>query len=239
MAEVLKSSSNALGDPSQSLQTFDLLDLQQYAREKAYSSNASADFHLFYVGRDDVHDILKHVLSRVSVSLYLNMFGYDDDELNDIIMAKARDPQITMLITLDQSQAGGIHEKKLLASDVGKDPAAFNTHIVSGTQMAQFVIGQSATRQISHTKGFVADGLVGGEGSTNWSASGEGTFVVTGAPGGSGYKAQNNTQSIFTDPDTINRFQAELIAEHMAAQAFAAPLPQPGTVTPKKGPAKR
>jgi len=239
MAEVLKSSSNALGDPSQSLQTFDLLDLQQYAREKAYSSNASADFHLFYVGRDDVHDILKHVLSRVSVSLYLNMFGYDDDELNDIIMAKARDPQITMLITLDQSQAGGIHEKKLLASDVGKDPAAFNTHIVSGTQMAQFVIGQSATRQISHTKGFVADGRVGGEGSTNWSASGEGTFVVTGQTGGPGYKAQNNTQSIFTDPDTINRFQAELIAEHMAAQAFAAAPPQAGTAPPKKGPAKR
>jgi len=204
------SPSNALGDVTQSLQTFNLLDLQQFTQEKAYSTTASKDFRLFYVGRDDVHDILKYVLSRVSVSLYLNMFGYDDDELNDILMAKVMDPQIIMLITLDKSQAGSVHEKRLLQSDAAKDPVAFNTH---------FVIGQSATHQISHTKGFVADGKVGGEGSTNWSVSGEGTFVITGKAGGPGFKAQNNTQTIFTDPDTISRFQAELIAEHMAAQA--------------------
>ncbi|MFY9938183.1 MAG: hypothetical protein WAK33_14995, partial [Silvibacterium sp.] len=75
--------------------------------------------------------------------------------------------------------------------------------------------------QISHTKGFVADGKVAGEGSTNWSTSGEGVFVVTGQPGGKGFVAQNNTQSIITDPDTISRFTAELIAEHMAAQKAA------------------
>lgn len=210
MATAKNSPSNALGDKAQSLQTFTLLDLQQYTQERAYSNTASKDFHLFFVGRDDVHDVLKHILSRVSVSLYLNMFGFDDDELNDILMAKAMDPQITVLITLDKSQAGSVHEKRLLDSDIAKDPVAFNTH---------FVIGQSATHQISHTKGFVADGKVGAEGSTNWSASGEGTFVVAGKAGGPGYKAQNNTQTIFTDADTISRFQAELIAEHMAAQA--------------------
>jgi hypothetical protein len=218
VATAKTSHSNALGDKSQSLQTFNLLDLQQYTQEKAYSNTASKEFHLFYVGRDDVHDILKHVLSRVSVSLYLNMFGFDDDELNDILMAKAKDPNIVMLITLDKSQAGGKHEKSLLDSDIAKDPEKFQTY---------FVIGQSATHQISHTKGFVADGKVGGEGSTNWSASGEGTFVVTGKAGGTGYKAQNNTQTIFTDPDTISRFQAELIAEHMAAQAQPASTKKP------------
>jgi hypothetical protein len=83
------------------------------------------------------------------------------------------------------------------------------------------VIGQSTTHQISHTKGFVADSKVGGEGSVNWSGSGEGTFVVTGNSGGPGYKAQNNTQTIFTDPDSVSRFQAELIAEHLAAQKQA------------------
>jgi hypothetical protein len=77
----------------------------------------------------------------------------------------------------------------------------------------------SPTHQISHTKGFVADGKVGGEGSTNWSKSGEGTYVIIGKPGGAGYQAQNNTQTIFTDPDSLSRFQAELIAEHMAAKA--------------------
>ena len=216
---------NALGDKSQSLQNFDLLDLQQYTQEKAYSNNASKDFHLFYIGRDDVHDILKHVLSRVSVSLYLNMFGFDDEELNDILMAKATDPHVLMMITLDKSQAGGVHEKKLIDADIAKDPVAFNTY---------FVIGQSATHQISHTKGFVADGKVGGEGSTNWSAAGEGTFVVTGKPGGPGYKAQNNTQSIFADIDTVNRFQTELIAEHMAAKAQGGTPAKTQTGTPAK-----
>jgi hypothetical protein len=207
-----KSASNVIDDPTQSLQKFDLLDLQQYTQEKSYSSTASKDFHLFYVGRDDVHDILKYILSRVSVSLYLNMFGYDDDELNDIIMTIAHDPTVTMLITLDKSQSSGTHEKALLASDVAKNPGLFNTSIA---------IGESSTHQITHTKGFVADGKVGAEGSTNWSSSGEGTFVVAGKAGGPGYKAQNNTQSVFTDADTVSRFSSELVREHVAAAAQA------------------
>jgi len=201
---------NVINDPRETLQTFDLHDLQQYTQEKSYAHNASKDFHLFYVGRDDVHDILKHVLSRVSVSLYLNMFGFDDDELNDILMSLVTDPSVLLVITLDKSQAGGPHEKRLLDADLAKNAKKFNTY---------FVIGESATHQISHTKGFVADGKVGGEGSTNWSNSGEGTFVVKGRPGGPGYKAQNNTQSIFVDPDTLSRFQSQLVAEHLAAKA--------------------
>jgi len=229
---------NAAKDTAQSLQDFELTDLQQFTREGVYSNTASKDFHLFYVGRDNVHEILKYVLSRVRVSLYLNMFGYDDDELNTIIMAKVMDPTVTVLITLDQSQAGGVHEKALIAADQKSNLAAFNTH---------FVIGQSLTGQISHTKGFVADGKVGAEGSTNWSGSGEGIFVngtwnVSGpkAPAGpvspgKGYKAQNNTQSIFTDADTINRFQTELIAEHLIATK-AAQKPAPAPAAPKPTP---
>jgi hypothetical protein len=238
-APAKKSAANALGDPTQTLQTFTLGELAQFTKEQTYSTNASKDVHLFYVGRDDVHDILKYVLSRVTVSLYLNMFGYDDDELNNILMTKALDPAVTMLITLDKSQASGVHEKALIAADEKYNLAAYNTH---------FVTGQSATHQISHTKGFVADGRVAAEGSTNWSNSGEGTFVVTGQPGGSGYEAQNNTQSIITDPDTINRFQTELIAEHLtaAAQAKAAgtakqkpPVVTKATVATKKPATKK
>jgi hypothetical protein len=209
-----------------SLQTFDLTDLAQFTKEGIYSTTASKDFHLFYVGRDDVHDILKYLLSRAMTSLYLNMFGYDDDELNAECMRCADDPSITTVITLDKSQAGGQHEKTILAADSAKDPAAYNTHVV---------IGQSATHQISHTKGGVIDGKVGFEGSTNWSASGEGTFVVTGRPGGPNYKAQNNTLSVFTDPDTIARFTAELIAEHLAATGGG--LTSAATKTPPKKPA--
>lgn len=227
---------NATDDQTQNLEDFELADLQQFTREGVYSNNASKDFHLFYVGRDDVHDILKYVLSRASVSLYMNMFGYDDDELNDIVMEKVKDPSVTVLITLDKSQAGGKHEKALLDQDRQGDLMAFNTHVA---------IGESETHQISHTKGFVADGKAGGEGSVNWSASGEGEFPagawqVTGTntpPGpvdpGKRYKAQNNTQSIFTDPDTISRFQAELIAEHLIAQKQGLSKVEAGT--PSKG----
>jgi hypothetical protein len=213
------------GPADQSLQTFTLTDLQGYTQEGVYSNTASNDFHLFYVGRDDVHSILKYVLSRVSVSLYLNMFGYDDDELNAIIMSKAANPHITVVITLDKSQSGGAHEKQLLDSDFAQNAQAYNT---------SFVIGQSSTHQISHTKGFVADGKVAGEGSTNWSGSGEGTFITPGKIGGAGYKAQNNTQSIITDADTIGRFTAQLIAEHLAARADQsnARSIQTGAVTP-------
>jgi hypothetical protein len=70
------------------------------------------------------------------------MFGFDDDELNDILMAKALDPKIIMLITLDKSQAGGQHEKRLLDPDIAKDPNAFNTH---------FVIGRTTRRRSSPT----------------------------------------------------------------------------------------
>ena len=199
-----------MADAIPNLQSFTLRDLQPFTLEKSFAPDASKDVHLFFAGRDDLHGILKYVLTRVTVSLYVNMFGYDDEELNGILMSKVTDPKVTVLITLDKSQAGSSKtEKALLSSDAARDPAAFNTH---------FVIGESATRQISHTKGFVADGRIAGEGSTNWSKAGEGQFVLNGQPGGPGYKAQNNTQSIITDPDTINRFTAELIAEHTTAQ---------------------
>jgi hypothetical protein len=218
-----KSTANVINDPTQSLQTFDLLDLQQYTQEKVYSTTASKDFHLFYVGRDDVHTILKYVLSRVSISLYLNMFGYDDDELNAILMKLALDPTVTVLVTLDKNQANGKHEKALLDLDRRKNLALFNTHVAElNAPVREIAIGQSATRQISHTKGFVADGKVAGEGSTNWSTSGEGRFVIPGKAGGPGYQAQNNTQSVITDPDTISRFSAELVAEYMIAQKQSA-----------------
>jgi hypothetical protein len=207
------------------LQTFTLTELEQFTKEGRYSPDASKDFHLFYAGRDDLHDILKYLLSRVSTSLYLNMFGYDDDKLNAECLRCARDPTITTVITLDKSQAGSVHEKAILASDVAKDAAAFNAH---------FAIGQSATGQISHTKGGVLDGKVGFEGSTNWSASGEGTFVLggRGKAGGPGYKAQNNTLAVFTDPDTITRFTAELVAEHLVV------VNQGGRLPPNKAAAR-
>jgi hypothetical protein len=67
-----------------SLVNFKITDLADFTREGEIAG--TPDFHLFYVGRDDVHGVLNNVLSRVTTSLYLNMFGYDDDELNGLVM---------------------------------------------------------------------------------------------------------------------------------------------------------
>jgi hypothetical protein len=41
------------------LHRFVLEELALFAKEGTFASNASRDFHLFYVGRDDVHGILE------------------------------------------------------------------------------------------------------------------------------------------------------------------------------------
>ena len=190
------------------LQTFALDDLAVYTREQAFGPTASQDFRVFYVGRDDVHGVLKHLLSRVTLSLVMNMFGYDDDELNEIIWGHVGDPGVLVQVTLDKSQASGVHERRILDADRAKDPAAFASH---------FAIGNSETHQISHTKGGVLDGIAAFEGSTNWSASGEGTGIVLDGPQKPGFKAQNNTLTVYTSPYEIAKFRARLDYEHAVA----------------------
>lgn len=192
-----------------SLATFSLNDLAQYTPEGAFPDGDSLDFRVFYVGRDDVHGILAHLLGGVALSAKLNMFGYDDDELNARLMALAEDPKVMVQVTLDRSQAAGAHEKQIIASDVAKNPEAF---------AADFAIGESATHQISHTKGGVLDGCVGFEGSTNWSQSGEGTGIsLHDAQQHPGWKAQNNTLAVYTNPVEIAKFSARLDYEHGVA----------------------
>ena len=66
---------------------------------------------MFYVGRDDVHGVLVHLFTRVRLSVKMNMFGYDDDRLNQILFGLVKDPNVMVQVTLDRSQANGAHEK--------------------------------------------------------------------------------------------------------------------------------
>jgi hypothetical protein len=59
----------------QTLQHFTLDDLAPYTVEQAFGPTASPDFRVFYVGRDDVHGVLMHLFTRVSLSVTMNMFG--------------------------------------------------------------------------------------------------------------------------------------------------------------------
>jgi hypothetical protein len=200
---------------SDTLQTFTLDELAQYTNEGAFGPTASPDFRVFYVGRDDVHGVLVHLYTRVRLSVKMNMFGYDDDQLNQILTGLVKDPSVMVQVTLDKSQASGAHEKAILASDEVNDAAGF---------AADFVVGQSDTHQISHTKGGVLDGIVAFEGSTNWSSSGEGTGItLNAAKQHPGFKAQNNTLAVYINPYEIAKFSARLDYEH----GVAARQPQP------------
>lgn len=167
------------------------------------------DHYLFFVGRDDVHGILLYLLRHETLGLKLNMFGYDDEELNGAILDLMKDPNVAVQGTLDKSQAAGVHERAILAQDVATDPGFYNS----------FVVTESATSQISHTKGGVLLGQgLGFEGSTNWSASGEGTGIalhpVDPNKAQAGYKAQNNTLLVSANPVFLSRFGARLDTEH-------------------------
>jgi len=165
------------------------------------------DHYLFFAGRDDVHGILLKLLTSETMGLKMNMFGYDDDELNSAILTLMKNPNVAVQGTLDKTQAAGVHERALLAADEANDPGFYNS----------FVVTASETGQISHTKGGVLTGQgLGWEGSTNWSASGEGTGIsldptVRPAPG---YKSQNNTLLVSANPVFLARFGARLDVEH-------------------------
>ena len=120
------------------------------------------------MGRDDVHGVLMHLFTRVTLSVKMNMYGYDDDDLNNVLMNLVKNPSVFVQVTLDKSEASCPAEKTILSTDMAQDAAGFAN---------DFAVGNSSTGQISHTKGGVLDGIVAFEGSTNWSSSGEGTGI--------------------------------------------------------------
>jgi hypothetical protein len=197
------------------LQHFTLDELAQYTAEQAFGPTASQDFRVFYVGRDDVHGVLMHLFTRVSLSVKMNMFGYDDQSLNNALMDLVKNPSVMVQVTLDKSQASCPAERSILSSDVGQDTSGYAN---------DFAVGDSATGQISHTKGGVLDGIVAFEGSTNWSSSGEGTGItLDAAKQAPGFKAQNNTLTVYVNSYEIAKFAARLDYEHAVAGA----QPQP------------
>jgi hypothetical protein len=192
-----------------SLQSFDLDDLGQFTAEGEFSLGSPPDYRGFYVGRDDVHGVIMALLGACSISLKLTMFGFDDDEANAAIMALVAEPRVMVQVTLDKSQASGVHEKKILTGDVAMDPLGF---------AYDFAVGTSDTHQIQHTKGMILDGLVAVEGSTNWSASGEGEGIGLHGANRPGYKAQENTLLVHTNPVEIAKFGARLDYAHAVAR---------------------
>ena len=137
-------------------------DLAQYKAEGRFLDGYPDDERTFFAPRDKVHELLAALLSSAQHSIVVNMFGYDDDELNSIIQTKLNDQNIFVQMSLDRSQSSGVHEKKILAS---WNNDAFGNSIAIGTS--------SVHNAISHLKIVIVDGVYTVKGSTNWSLSGE------------------------------------------------------------------
>jgi phosphatidylserine/phosphatidylglycerophosphate/cardiolipin synthase-like enzyme len=137
-------------------------NLAQYKAEGRFLDGYPDDQRTFFSPRDNVHGLLVALLSSAQHSIVVNMFGYDDDELNKIIQTKLADANVYVQMSLDRSQSTGAHEKQILAT---WNNNAFGNSIAIGTS--------SVHNAISHLKIVIVDGVYTVKGSTNWSLSGE------------------------------------------------------------------
>jgi hypothetical protein len=65
------------------------------------------------------------------------MYGYDDDELDELIRGKLDSKHVYVQMSLDKSQAGGVHEKVLLKN---WSNTAFGNSIAIGTSEVHHAI---------------------------------------------------------------------------------------------------
>lgn len=155
----------------------------------------------FYSPVDKVHDAMTALIGSASKSLILAMYGYDDDQLDQVIHNKVSNEHIYVQMSLDRTQAGGAHEKGLLAkwNNVGV-----------GNSIA---IGHSERGAIMHLKLVIIDGLDIVTGSTNWSTSGE--------------SLQDNQLTVIRDPLVAAeaRARVDIIHDSMLSQMSARRTP--------------
>src|SRR2546421_1861850 len=136
-------------------------DLAKYKQAGRFLDGYPDETRTFFSPYDDVHGVLKALLSSTQHSIVLNMYGYDDDELDAIIRGKLDNDHVHLQMSLDKSQAGGVHERTLLQNWQNEK---------TGNSIA---VGQSSRGAISHLKIVIVDGVYTVKGSTNWSLSGE------------------------------------------------------------------
>lgn len=136
----------------------DLSALDQYAAA-GFPPGYAQDRRTFYSPVDQVHQVLVDLVRSATSSLVVAVYGFDDEELADALHEKLLDEHVFVQLTLDSSQAGGVHERKLLARE--SYPAA------------SIATGRSERSAIMHMKVLIVDGLDVVDGSTNWSTSGE------------------------------------------------------------------
>lgn len=145
-----------------------------------------ANMARFFSPIDNIHGALLHLLGSAQQSLVVAMYGFDDEALARAVHAKMLDPTCHVQLTLDATQAAGVHEKAILAEQ--NYPAT------------SIAIGHSEHGAIMHLKMIVIDGWLTVCGSTNWSTSAE--------------TKQDNEMTVIADPYIAAESRARIDGIH-------------------------
>jgi hypothetical protein len=147
----------ALANPA-----FNWEDLAKFKQDGRFLDGYPEEFRTFWSPGDNVHGMLVALVKSAQHSLVLNMFGYDDDELDETIRSKLADESFYVQMSLDRSQSQSSKHEQEILKRWGNN--AFGNSIAIGT---------SSKHAISHLKIVIVDGVYTVRGSTNWSLSGE------------------------------------------------------------------
>jgi phosphatidylserine/phosphatidylglycerophosphate/cardiolipin synthase-like enzyme len=164
----------------------DLAVLDQFRIGSPFPPGYPDDVRTFYSPVDNDHGALLYLINNAQSEILVAMYGLDDDELVSAIVARMADPGIHVQWTLDKSQAGGVHERTILAA------AELPNNSVA--------IGSSEHGRIMHMKLMVVDGAIVVSGSTNWSIAAE--------------TLQDNELTVVLNPARANEARLRITAIH-------------------------